>query len=150
MKRAVGIKDLSHRITLCSARDETINSVEILLKRVGIFEAWAAIAPVRGQFFAGGFSVKEGREHYSHNIWIRFRPDMDITAWAWIFEPRPSGARWYKVLAVEERDEAGRWWVMQCRLSQKGDDVVMPAKQDNAHPAKSPFDCAPLPDGVRL
>lgn len=144
MKTIVRISDLKHRVTLCSARDETANSVEILLKRVGVFNAWAAIAPVRGQFFAGGYAEKESRENYSHNVWIRFRPGIDITAWAWVYEHRPSGARWYKVLSVEEVKESGRFWRMQCRLSQKGDDVVEPASGAGA------FDYSPLPDGVRF
>lgn len=144
MKTVIGISDLRHRVTLCSAKDETVNNVDIMLKRVGVFDAWASIQPVRGQFFAGGYAEKESRDHYSHHVWIRFRSDLDITAWAWVYESRPTGARWYKVLAVEEIDENGRFWRMQCRLSQKSEDAVKPASGAGA------FDTLPLPEGVRI
>lgn len=130
------IGSLRHKVALCRAYDSiTASDMVINDRTIAIPDLWADIAPVRGSLFLQNRAIMEGREAHSHFIVIRFAPNVDITAYAWVFEPRAqSGARWFKVLAVKEENEKGRWWRMECRLIEKG-DVVAPTIKPVAEPS---------------
>lgn len=146
----ISIKDLRHKVWLCSAQDVIVAPGEIEIARQPVLWASARIQPKRGQqFAASGFAAHDEAEKPSHEITIRFRPDVDIHSTAWLYEERlQSGRRWYKVLDHHE-SECGRWVFLRCRLVEKG--VTAPPPSAPA-PATSPTlpPAAPLPPGVIL
>lgn len=132
-----------HRVTLATAKiEQADDGANIVLSRRAIGEVWASIAPVRGSYFLGTFAMMEGRENPSHWIVIRYNRDIDITGYGWLFERRPSGKRWYKIVLVQEVEEEGRFWVIQARLEQKSDTAPEPTKPAHGF--------LRLPDGVKL
>jgi hypothetical protein len=125
------ISAFKHRVALCTAYDEALTEIAVLLKREKAFDAWAAIDPVRGSFWLNQFAERENRESPSHTITIRWSPNYDISGYAWLFEQRAkSGGRWFKVLSVQELDDKARWWVFGCRLVEKGNTVTPGAPAD--------------------
>jgi hypothetical protein len=132
-RRTVTISELSHRILLCTADDVMVAGQSIALKREAKRECWAKIEEHRGQRFYGdgGMAIQEGRDHSSHKITIRYRPDMPVSALAWIYEARlTSEPRWYKVLEGSDAGERGRYQVLRCRLVQMSDIIVAPIGTD--------------------
>jgi hypothetical protein len=131
-----------HRIVLSRSYTEspTPESTDIVIVREAIKEVWASVTPVKGSFYVNGQAMQENRNAFSHYIVIRYNRDMDITGYAWIYETRPSGKRWYKVLAVEEMGERERFWQIQARLTQKSDLVNPPGNIRHAE----------LPQGAQL
>lgn len=139
-------KDLDHRITLCSADDVAFENKEMRITRKGMYSTWAQIDVKKPSYFAssGAPAVAENRDVYTHCITIHYRPDVEITAAAWIYEERlKSPPRWFKVVDVEEVFEQSQYWDLNCRLVQKGDDIVRPAES-------SSFIVVPLPEGVKF
>lgn len=146
----ISIKDLRHKVWLCTAKDVVAAPGEIEIARQPVLWAWARIQPKRGQqFAASGFAAHDEAERPSHEITIRFRPDVDIRSTAWLYEERPqSGRRWYKVL--EHRDsECGRWVLLRSRLIEKGGIAQAPNSPATAASTSLPA-AAPLPPGVVL
>lgn len=131
-----------HRIVLATSFVASVNETDIVLVREQVKEVWASITPVRGEFFINGIAQKENRNSYSHDIVIRYNSSMDISGYAWIYEDRPSGKRWYKVTSVQEIDERGRFWCIQARLVQKSDEAQIPSQNIE--------DFAKLPAGAVL
>lgn len=142
MAKAPKIAGLSHRVTLCSARDVVSEAGELRLTRVSAYDTWAAIRETRGSLFAlDGVAIKEKRDTPSHEICIRYRRDKDISAAAWIYEQRlQSAPRWFKVISVSDVDEGGQFWKLRCRIVERSDEVSQP----------SPVAVAALPPGVTL
>ena len=133
-----------HRVQLTTSKIELASDQEnIVLARHSVGEVWASITPVRGSYFLGTFAMMEGRENPSHWIVIRYNRDIDITGYGWLFERRPSGLRWYKIVLVQELNEDGRFWIIQARLEQKSDVAPEPTK-------KPDYGFQKLPDGVKL
>lgn len=119
------ISSFYHRVALASANDDSANG-QLIVSKTGVITVWANIEPVRGAAYVNGIAIRENLDNYSHNIIIRFIQTLDISAYAWLYEERPSGRRWYKVLSVEEVGERQRFWKMQCRLQQKSVNAVAP------------------------
>lgn len=142
-----GIADYTHRIVLCSGYDEIAGAAQVFQSKYAIAEVWACIKEVRTTFHVGsrGTDVEEGKDRYSHNITIRWRPDLNITGHAWVYEKRvKTGGRWWKVIGIKETDESQLEFVLQARLAEKSDFVAAPT-------APAPTSGAtPLPAGVRL
>lgn len=143
------LNNFRHRVVLATSNTELASSedetnTDIVLVRKEIKSVCASITPVKGTFYIGGFAMQENRNAFSHYIAIRYNRGLDITGFAWIYEDRPSGKRWYKVLAVEEMGERARYWSIQVRLQEKSDLANPPGEE------KGSDGFAALPDGVRL
>lgn len=149
-QNTTSLNNFRHRVVLASGQTEGVDvddpsSANIVLKRTAVQSVFASITPVRGSFFLNGFALEENRNNPSHYINIRYNRDIDITGFAWLYEDRPSGRRWYKILLVQEKDERERFWVLQVRLQQKSDLATEPAA-----PQLMKDDFLALPDGVKL
>lgn len=126
MKSMTTLGNFRHKVTLSSSYTEGENAIDLVLVRTAVKEVWASITPVRGAFYINGIATEESRNSYSHYIVIRYNRDMDISGYAWIYEDRPSGKRWYKVISVQELGERQRFWQITTRLVQKAEDVAEP------------------------
>lgn len=127
MAPMVSLSSLTHRVKLCSAKDAVVDGGTVTLARQDALTTWAAIKPKRGSFFVDGVAAMEDREKVSHCITIRFRPDVQISSTAWVYEERRAAPpRWYKVLAIVDREEKGRWTELDVRLVESSDDLVKP------------------------
>lgn len=142
------LNNFRHRVVLATSYTELasddISNTDIVLARKEIQSVFASITPVKGSFYIGGFAMQENRNAFSHYIAIRYNPNLDITGFAWLYEDRPSGKRWYKVLSVEEMGEKERFWIIQVRLQQKSDLANPPGEE------KKQDGFVALPDGARL
>lgn len=140
------IQDFRHRITLCSMEDVVVDGSEMRLTRKGIYSAWAYIAPKRGSMFGkSGYVIQEKRDSQSHNIIIRYRPDIEFSSAAWIHDQRlKSAPRWFKILGYQNKDEASEYFIFSVRLVEQGDFASPPVEE------KSNPHAMPLPNGVRL
>lgn len=132
----------THRVVLAKSFVAPINETDLVLVKEKITEVWASIVPVRGEFFLNGIAQQEHRNAYSHYIVIRYNRNMDITGYAWLYEKRPSGNRWYKVTAVQEIEEKQRFWQIQARLVQKSEFAQQPSESNDT--------IASLPAGASL
>lgn len=149
-KNMTSLQNFRHRVVLTHGQTEGVDvddksSANIVLTRTAIQGVYASINPVKGTFFLNGFALEENRNAASHYICIRYNRDIDITGFAWLYEKRPSGRRWYKVLSVQEQGERERYWQIQVRLQQKSDIATEPAA-----PKQMRDDLLALPDGVTL
>lgn len=121
--------DLKHRVMICTSQDVVVDGTTLVLARKGVRETWAMVAESREQLFArDGMAIREQRDAASHKITIRYNPDQPITSAAWVYEARlKSEPRWYKVLAISDLGEQGRFSVLRCRLVEKSDGLLAPA-----------------------
>lgn len=148
VKSMVSLQNFRHRVVLATSYTESADaddptSTDIVLTREFVQEIYASITPVKGTFYLNGFALQENRNAFSHYICIRYNRNIDITGYAWIYEKRPSGKRWYKVLSVQEQGEKERYWQIQVRLQQKSDIAGDPAEHKDG-------DFLALPEGVKL
>lgn len=144
-KNMTSLNNFRHRVTLTHGQTEADDDTpNIVLRRTGVRNVAASITPIKGSFFLNGFALQENRNVASHYVVIRYNRDVDITGFAWLFEDRPSGKRWYKVLEVQEMGERERFWQMCCRLQQKSDVASEPSKP------KEDDGVLQLPSDVRL
>lgn len=151
-------KTFKHRIKLCSQSDVLVSNGAFAFARNVVWEQWASIEPSRGQMmFANGVAIRESTDSASHKICLRYRPDMQISSAAWIYEaPLKSPPRWFKVLSRTNVNEAGRFWELRVRLTQES-DFIAPAIEPAvatpcalAVPADTSGLAAPLAQGVEL
>ena len=126
------IREMRHRVTLCRASDVIDSDGQIELIREAGYSAWAKIsarkAGDRGSTFGfDGQSLFERRDQMSHEIIVRARRDVDITATAWVYEaPLKSPPRWFKIIDWNDLLEDGEHWRLFCRLWARSDDVTPP------------------------
>lgn len=140
--------DLRHMVALCSEKDVVAGPASIEILRPPVFEARAAIEPKRGQTWSRlGVVAHDETERPSHEITIRFRPDVDITKAAWLYEERlQSGRRWFKILDHYDVGERARFWCLSCRLVERGVAVPGPTEPSAGATAKK----STLPSGQQL
>jgi head-tail adaptor len=143
------IRQLNHRVTLCSASDVLAEPGKLSLVREGVLTCWAAITPSRSSYFSReGAAVMERADYYSHHVFIRYRTDISVRSTAWVYEARlKSEPRWFKVVDVLNVDEDSRFWRLSCRLVEASDLVRPPDAPGTAAAASI---AAPLPDGIEL
>lgn len=144
----IKLRDLKHRVTVCSMQDVVLDGGVMRLSRKGIYTAWAMIEPKRASnFSAPGFAIQEDRNSRSHVITIRYRSDLDFSSAAWLYEERlKSPPRWFKVIRGVDKEESGQWFVMDCRLVERSDDAVGPTKDVET----SALVATVMPKGVKL
>lgn len=125
------ISDLRHRVSLCSQKDVVVAGAELRLVREDVFTTWAAIKPKKGSTFsAQGAAMLDNRNVRTHRICIRYRPDIMVSAYAWIYEARRlSPPRWFKVLMVDQTEGPGSpLYEFDCRLVERGDELAVPGE----------------------
>lgn len=122
----VPIGSKKNRILVCSSADVVSNKSTMTLVRAGLFSGWAYIKPKKGsQFTRDGYTYGQKNEFVTHTITMNYRPDVDITTAAWLYEDRRlSLPRWFKVLNVMETDP--REWVFEVRLTEKSETGAVP------------------------
>lgn len=147
----ITIASLKHRIALCTMHDIVDKNGTMELAREDVFQAWAAIENKKGSSFSrAGYTVEEKQDVQTHEIYLRYRRDFEISNMAWVFEERAvSAPRWFKVLKIKDAGEKAQFWCLSCRLVESSDDATFPV----ATPAEGeePFSIvASLPRGVNL
>lgn len=140
------LKKFKHRLVVCSQDDVVVDAGEMSLSRKGVYEGWAAITPRRSSTWSEqGNAVMDPANLRSHIIIMRYRADVDITSFAWLYEKQlKSPPRWFKILTVVDENENSEYFKFECHLVEKGEDnIVTPEgrKMDIA---------SPLPHGVSL
>lgn len=146
--KIIRITDLKHWVVLCAQHDIVMQADgTMVLAREGIAGMWAMIVPKRGSTFSReGYVVQDPgggkREIRSHIVTIRQRADLDITAFAWVYErKRQSPSRWFKLLGTMDTHEDGRFTSL---------DVVMLERGDTQSPVARVESDSPLPPGDNL
>jgi Phage head-tail joining protein len=150
MAKRTRIADLKHRVQLCTAHDVVTEDNQLRIIKTSAMTVWASIEATRGSFYTpDGVTLDKDREKPSHDICIRYRPEILISSTAWLYEARiKAPARWFKVLEVRDGPDAGRTWKLRCRLMEASDltkPEAAPATTDHVT-----FGAMPLPDGVNL
>lgn len=143
------IAKLRHRVLLCSQRDVIVDGTEMRLNREGVAKFWAAIEAKKASTFTPhGAAAKDSRAQRTHVITTRYRPDLNISMMAWLYEERcQSSPRWFKILAVNQTEMKGtEYFMFNCRLVERSDELTPPT--DGGEGRKGPV--AGLPPGVRL
>jgi hypothetical protein len=135
------ISDLKNYVKLCSQKDVISDAGDLRLVRKEILSTWANIVSKRGSMFNGpGMAIKDSRSVRTHVVYIRYRPELLISAYAWLYEARRiSPPRWFKILSVAEHAE--NMYCFDCRLVERGDDLTRPTATGPAHD---------LPPGINL
>lgn len=146
----MAIADFKHRVAVCTMHDVVEQGGNMILRRADAYHAWAKIVPSVGGLFNGaGNAIKQSGDVRTHKLTIRFRTDIDFTQTAWFFEQRlQSGGRWFKLLSMYEKDEAGRFLECNVRLVSRG--AVVPPSQTQPERGPLPFGATAVPDGVKL
>lgn len=146
-RRLFAIRDFKHRVALCSMQDVITTDGVLELSREDVFHTWACIEARAGsQFSPVGFAIMESREAKTHEIFIRYRSDTEVTSKAWIYDERlKSSSRWFKILSVQDFNEDGQYWLFKCKLYERGDNVIPPTT-----PEPTIGTAVPLPEGVKL
>lgn len=142
-----GIASLRHKLQLCSQNDVVTEGGEFKYVRKDVATVWGSIeAKASSTFSRHGAAMKDSRNKQTHIIMVRYNWDMNISAYAWLFEERrKSSPRWFKVLSAKETEGKGSQMLMlNCRLVERADDVALPEED-------KPFNLATgLPEGVKL
>lgn len=148
------LNNFRHRVVLATSNTELASedetNTDIVLVRTEVTSRFASITPVKGSFYLNGFAMQENRNAFSHYIALRYDRELDITGFGWIYEIRPSGKRWYKILAVEEMGERERYWCIQVRLQQKSVLANPPGSEERTKEESKNDGFIALPDGARL
>lgn len=142
----MGIADFSHRIIICTSRVDVEGDLT-LLKRATVFDTWAKIeTKKRSTFSREGYAVLDDANRVTHRITIPWRPDIDYSVSAWIYEELLMGSpKWYKILADAMSDD-GQYTVFDALLYQRSQKITEPA--DTLKPKD--FVATALPDGIKL
>lgn len=146
----MNISKLRHRVLLCRQQDVITAAGGMQVKREGVWSAWSAIEAKKSSMFSPhGASMKDSRNQRTHIVTMRHRPDINVSALAWLYEDRlQSSPRWFKVLAVNETEHKGsRYYMFDVRVTDRGDELAQPATDEDIRrhgPATG------LPPGVKL
>lgn len=142
----VPIGSRKHRIVVCASKDIVESSDTVSIVRRGVFEGWAAIEMKRSSSFSReGFTIQQSSEYVTHYVTMNYRPDVDITNAAWLYEERRmSPPRWFKIIRYGELDE--RFWRFEVSLIEKSEDAPEPKAPRSEEEARF----IPHDDGVEL
>lgn len=137
------IADLRHRLHLCRQEDVVLTGGTLQLNREVVLTVAAAVKEKAASTFSPtGAAMMDNRSARTHQVEFRYRPDINLSAMAWLYELRlKSPPRWFKILRVgHTENNAVPMYCVDCRLVERGDDLYVPA----TGPAVG------LPAGVRL
>lgn len=142
---------LNSDVQICVAED-VITDGELQLKRKAKIKGWAYIVnSLASTFSTGGHTTFQERDKRTHKIWMRYMDDLNVSTAAWIYEDRgTSSPRWYKILGIIEVHKGNHWFVFDCRLVSRGDNIAVPIKELFSDGEELLGGPQPLPDGVVL
>ena len=145
MAKTILIADKKHRVILCSAKTTAEESIAEVQK-FAILASWAAIEEKKAsQYNREGVAIRDSVDAKTHEIYINYRPDLDISVAAWIYESRlKSPPRWFKVLKIGEMSDL-RHWCIEVHLTEKSESSPVPVLSKPTQ-----FSAVPLPGGVKL
>lgn len=143
------IKDRGHRFHVCRQDDIVLSNSMPVLQRKAAWVGWGSLKFSRGtQFAPNGGAVEESRNSPSATIEMNYRPDMEVSSLAWIYEERrKSSPRWFKILSVTEGRDC---FVFKVRLVERGDDVQRPVTPDTPAPEANDMVPGTPPDWLTL
>jgi head-tail adaptor len=125
------IKELKHRIAICTMKDVVISSDQMVLRREAVVWTWAKIEHQHhlASFMSDtGYAIKELATRATHRIRVRTGLEIDYTAAAWIYEEfLKSPPRWYKVLGFV--DDSDRIVMLECHLVESS-ELAKPSNSD--------------------
>jgi len=118
MATAVKIRELKHRVAICTMKDVVVSSDRMELRREAV--VWTRAKIDHQQHLASfiseaGFAIKELPNRATHRIRVRVGLQIDYSSAAWVYEEFfKSPPRWYKVIGFV--DEGQRWVMLECHL----------------------------------
>lgn len=126
-------KKFKHRVYVCRNEDVIVDN-QLTFTKNKIWEGWAMIERRRVSTFSQqGHSVLEENDRRSHFIRMRYNPFVELTAAAWLYEHRVlSAPRWFKILSSGDEDENSQYFLFDCRLMERGDDLAAPVGADGS------------------
>lgn len=114
----VKIKDLKHRVAICTMKDVVVSNDTMELRREAVVWTRAKIEQqthLPSFLSPDGFAIKEYATRATHRIRVRVGLEIDYTSAAWIYEEFfKSPPRWYKVLGFV--DDSIRFVMLECHL----------------------------------
>ena len=114
----VKIKDLKHRVAICTMKDVVVSNDTMELRREAVVWTRAKIEQqthLPSFLSPDGFAIKEYATRATHRIRVRSGLEIDYTSAAWIYEEFfKSPPRWYKVLGFV--DDSLRFVMLECHL----------------------------------
>lgn len=148
MAQRGGIATLRHRVTLCSQKDVVTTDGVLKLNRTVVDRMWAMIDEKAASHFSPNGAVVGKQDKRTHVILIRYRPDLNISNMAWIYEERrKSSPRWFKILRVGQSEKSGTpFSKFEVRLVERSDDIPTPIEVEETTNGPT----IGLPEGVIL
>lgn len=123
MAEGVLIRELKHRVAICTMKDVVVSADRMDLRREAVVWTRAKIyhQPHLSSFLTTmGYTVKEEDSRSTHQIRVRRQLNVDYSSAAWIYEEfLQSSPRWYKVLGFV--DESERIVMLDCHLIESRD-----------------------------
>lgn len=149
MAEILSIAELRHHVQLCSQKDVVTRDGNLFLARADVLTCWAKIEDKKGSLHGPtGLVTRESHDVRSHRITIRYRTDVDIKSTAWVYEARiKSPPRWFKVLAVTDRDSA---FILDVRLVERSEVAMAPVAPESVAQAPDLTKPRAAPDTVKL
>lgn len=143
----MGIADFNHRIFICTSRVDVVGDSNIELQRAIVFDTWAHIQPKkRSTFSRDGYAVMDDANRVTHRITIPWRPDIDYSVSAWIYEELLMGSpKWFKIIG-EAMSEDGQYSEIDALLYERSSSAVKPS--DDLQ--QKPFAATQLPKDIKL
>ena len=125
------LRDLRHRVAICTMKDVVISSDQMELRREAVVWTWAKIEHQQHlpSFISdGGYAIKELATRATHRIRVRSGLGIDYTAAAWLYEEfLQSPPRWYKVLGFV--DDTKTTVMLECHLVESS-ELAAPMESD--------------------
>jgi hypothetical protein len=122
---AVKIRDLKHRIAICTMKDVVVSADRMELRREAIVWTRAKIDHqhhLPSFMSVEGYAVKEYANRATHRIRVRAGLNIDYTSAAWIYEEFfRSPPRWYKVLGFV--DDSVDFVMLECHLVESSESA---------------------------
>jgi hypothetical protein len=142
----MSISSMRHKLLLCRQQDVVLAGGDLTLGRQEVAWVWAQINEKAASTFSPhGAVMGDSRNVRTHQIMIRYRPLLNLSIMAWLYEERRiSSPRWFKIIKVGQTEVSGtQYFNLDCRLVERGDDIGAPITA-----ATGPL--VGLPNGVRL
>ena len=124
----MGLSDLRHRLILCRQEDVVSSENGLELKRAGITSVLAGITEKLGSPFTKHGAAHLDGEKRSHIITIRYRPSINLSEMAWLYEERrKSSPRWFKVISIGQTEDCSTpYWKINALLVERSDQAAKP------------------------
>lgn len=141
------VSDFRHMLILCSQNDVVMKNGMLAVKKIGVMPVRCKIEQKASSMFSPhGATMKDSSDSRTHQVTMRYHPEINISAMAWLYEERLiSPPRWFKILKVGQTEDQGSlFYIVDARITERSDFAATPTDSASKGPAVG------LPSGVRL